>query len=567
MNKVWISQYPEIVPENIHPDLYNNISELFNECFMRYQDLPMTTCMGVTHTYADVDRLADDISAWLQSQKIPLGSVIAVMMPNVPQYFPVMIGILRAGYICTPINPLYTGRELKHQLLDSGAQTIFLIDNFAQALEQVVDETPIKRIVLSKMGDLMGLKGVLVNIVIRQVKKLVPKYKLNDPKRKVFKFNDILKVGRDADFYPPEMTAYDTAIYQYTGGTTGLSKGAILTQRNLIASAMQSEAWYRPATRKIKDVYINMVMALPLYHIFAFMMALLGMRAGYTFILIPNPRDLPNFVKSLSKQPFHIFPGVNTLFKGLLEQPSFKSLDFSNLTVTQAGGMAATEHTARKWLEVTGCPMIEGWGMSEGVAAGTANIVTDKKYNGTIGLPLPSVNIVVRDDNDKDVGFNQPGEMCIKGPNVTSGYLNRDNHGIFTHDHFLRTGDIVSMDENGYIKLLDRKKDMVLVSGFNVFPNEVEAVMSEFEGIAECALIGIPDERQGESTKLYVVRRNNKVTEAAIRDFALENLTGYKCPRYIEFVDELPKSNVGKVLRQKLREKHHAEHGATKKKA
>lgn len=558
MHKIWTEHYPDIVPKKIYPDTYNNIIELFDDCLSRYRNLPLTTCMGVSHTYAEVNKIAIAISAWLQSINLPPKSVIALMMPNVPQYLPIMIAILRAGYICTPVNPLYTGRELKHQLTDSGAKAIFLIDNFAQALEQVVDETHIKHIVIAKIGDLMGVKGILVNMVIRNVKKLVPKYKLGNPNHNVYKFNDIVSIGKKKKFNPPlAADINDIAIYQYTGGTTGLSKGAVLTHRNLIAAAMSSEAWYRPATKKINDVYINMVMALPIYHIFAFMMALLGLRAGYTFILIPNPRDMPSFIKALSKQPFHIFPGVNTLFKGLLDQPKFKELDFSNLTVTQAGGMAATEHTAKQWLEVTGCPMIEGWGMSEGVAAGTANIVTDTQYNGTIGLPLPSVDVVVRDDNDKDAGYNQPGELCIKGPNVSSGYLNQDNSNIFTHDGYLKTGDIVSIDEKGYITLLDRKKDMVLVSGFNVFPNEVEAVMAECEGIADCALIGVPDERQGESTKLYVVRNNDTLTEDKIREFALDNLTGYKCPRYIEFIDELPKSNVGKVLRQKLREKHH----------
>lgn len=561
MLKFWTAQYPEGVPKNINPDKYHNSTDFFEECFNRYRFHPMTVCMGVTHTYDEVDRASIAIGAWLQSQGIPQGSIIALMMPNLPQYLPAMIGILRAGYICTPVNPLYTGRELRHQLNDSGAETIILVDNFAQALEQVVDETKIKRIILSKMGDMMGMKGMLVNIVIRQVKRLIPKYKLNNPKHAVYKFPDVLKKGLSLPLRQPSLNSDMTAILQYTGGTTGLSKGAVLSHRNIISAAMQSEAWYRPATKEINQVYINMVMALPIYHIFAFMMALLGMRAGHTFILVPNPRDMPGFVKTLSKQPFHIFPGVNTLYKGLLDQPNFKDLDFSSLKVTQAGGMAATEQVAKQWLEVTGCPMVEGWGMSEGVAAGTANIVTDKQFNGTIGLPVPNVEIVVRDDNDQDVGFNQPGEMCIRGPNVTSGYYKHDNADYFTHDGFFKTGDIVSMDERGYITLLDRKKDMILVSGFNVFPNELEEVMMDCPGIDDVAAIGIPDERQGESVKLYVVKKDANLTKEAVRDFALDNLTGYKVPRYIEFVDELPKSNVGKVLRQKLREKHKLDHG------
>ncbi|MBH0085206.1 AMP-binding protein [Psychrobacter sp. SCQQ22] len=556
VDKPWLAQYPKNVPKTINPDQYTSLIELYEECFERFRMHPMTICMGVTHTYGDVDKASMAVAAWLQAQGIPKGSVVALMMPNVPQYLPTMIGILRAGYVCTPINPLYTGRELRHQLNDSGAQVIFVVDNFAQALEQVIEETNIKRIVLSKMGDMMGLKGILVNTVIRQVKRLVPKYNLNDPKYHVTKFPEVLKKGKHLPVQSPKATMQQKAILQYTGGTTGLSKGAVLTQRNIVAAAMQSEAWYRPVTSDINEVYINMVMALPLYHIFAFMLSLLGMRSGYTFILIPNPRDMPGFIKTLSKQPFHIFPAVNTLFKGLLDQPNFKDLNFSSLRITQAGGMAATEQTAARWLEVTGCPMVEGWGMTEGVAAGTANVITDRKFNGTIGIPVPSVDVIVVDDNGKRMGLNEAGEMCIKGPNVTSGYFNKDSSNDFTSDGYFRTGDIISMDEKGYITLLDRKKDMVLVSGFNVFPNEIESVMLDCKAIVDCAVIGIPDAHQGEAVKIYVVPADNNVTKNDIKEFALENLTGYKCPRHIEFVSELPKSAVGKVLRQKLREKH-----------
>ena len=555
-DKPWLAQYPENVPNTINPDQYESLIELYEECFNRFRMHPMTICMGVTHTYGDVDQASLAVAAWLQAQGIPKGSVVALMMPNVPQYLPTMIGILRAGYVCTPINPLYTGRELRHQLNDSGAQVIFVVDNFAQALEQVIEETDIKRIVLSKMGDMMGLKGILVNTVIRQVKRLVPKYNLNDPKYNVTKFPDVLKKGKNLPFQAPKTALQHKAILQYTGGTTGLSKGAVLTQRNVVAAAMQSEAWFRPITSDINEAYINMVMALPLYHIFAFMLSLLGMRSGYTFILVPNPRDMPGFIKTLSKQPFHIFPAVNTLFKGLLDQPNFKYLDFSSLRISQAGGMAATEQTAARWLEVTGCPMVEGWGMTECVAVGTNNVITDRKFNGTIGIPGPSVDIIVVNENDEPVGYNQAGDMCIKGPNVMSGYFNKDNTNDFTKDGYFRTGDIVSIDEKGYITLLDRKKDMVLVSGFNVFPNEIESVMLDCKGIVECAVIGIPDDHQGEAVKIYIVPADNNVTKSDIKEFAIDNLTGYKCPRHIEFVSELPKSNVGKILRQKLREKH-----------
>ena len=556
VNKPWLDHYPTNVPKTVDPDKYGNIIDLFEECFNRFRMHPMSVCMGVTHTYDDIDKTSLAVAAWLQAQGLPKGSIVALMMPNVPQYLPTMIGILRAGYVCTPINPLYTGRELRHQLNDSGAKIIFVVDNFAQALEQVVDETAIERIVLSKMGDMMGLKGILVNTIIRQVKRLVPKYKLNDPKHEVTKFPDVLKKGRYLPFHKPKMVLEQKAILQYTGGTTGLSKGAILSQRNVVAAALQSEAWYSPIASEINEVYINMVMALPLYHIFAFMLSLLGMRSGYTFVLVPNPRDMPGFIKTLSKQPFHIFPAVNTLFKGLLDQPNFKDLDFSSLLITQAGGMAATEQTAQKWLEVTGCPMVEGWGMTEGVAGGTANVITERKFNGTIGIPVPGVDIIVVDDEGNKLGVHQAGEMCFKGPNVTLGYHNSDNNDVFTKDGYFRTGDIASMDERGYFTLLDRKKDMILVSGFNVFPNEIESVMLDCQGVVDCAVIGIPDERQGEAIKIYVVPANDNVNKSDIKEFALDNLTGYKCPRHIEFVNELPKSNVGKVLRQKLREQH-----------
>ena len=559
VDKPWLAHYPTNMPKSINPDRYTDVIEMFDDCFDRFRMHPMTTCMGVTHTYDDIDKASRAIGAWLQAQGLPKGSVVALMMPNVPQYLPTMIGILRAGYVCTPINPLYTGRELRHQLNDSGAKAIFVVDNFAQALEQVVDETAIKHIVLSKLGDMMGLKGILVNTIIRQVKRLVPKYKLNDPKHEVTKLPDVLKRGRNLSLQTPSMDLNQTAFLQYTGGTTGLSKGAILSQRNVVAAALQTEAWVRPITSQINEVYINMIMALPLYHIFAFMLALIGMRSGHTFILVPNPRDMPGFIKTLSKQPFHIFPAVNTLFKGLLDQPNFKDLDFSSLRLSQAGGMAATEQTAALWLKVTGCPMTEGWGMTECVAVGTNNPITEGQFNGTIGMPVPSMDIIIIDDDGNRVGLNQAGEMCIKGPNVTSGYLNKDSSDDFTTDGYFRTGDIVSMDDKGYIKLLDRKKDMILVSGFNVYPNEIESVMLDCYGILDCAVIGIPDDRQGEAVKIYVIRADSNVNEEVIKDFALDNLTGYKCPRFIEFVDELPKSNVGKVLRQKLREKHMAD--------
>lgn len=560
MNKPWLAQYPASVPATIDPDQYSSLIDLYEESFDSFANQPFSICMGVKHSYDDINQASKAIAAWLQSQGLSPGSVVALMMPNVPQYLPTMLGILRAGYICTPVNPLYTGRELRHQLNDSGAKAIFLVDNFAKALEEVVDDTKVEAIVVSKVGDMMGLKGIVVNTLLQHVKKLIPDYNLNSAKHKVTAFPNVLKQGKKRPLKKVEANLEQTAFLQYTGGTTGLSKGAILTQRNIVAAALQSEAWSEPIVSKIGDEQINMVLALPLYHIFAFMLSLVGVRSGNAFILIPNPRDIPGFIKTLSKQPFHVLPAVNTLFKGLLDHPDFSKLDFSSLHMSQAGGMAATEQTASRWLQVTDCPMIEGWGMTECVAVGSCNVLTNTEFTGSIGVPLPSIDMIVINEDGTRAAVNEAGEICMKGPNVTPGYLNRDNSKEFTEDGYFRTGDIGKMDEQGYFTILDRKKDMILVSGFNVFPNEIESVMLDCEGISDCAVIGVADDSQGESVKIYVIPDNDSVSEAMIKDFAYKNLTRYKCPSHIEFVDDLPKSNVGKVLRQKLREKHLADH-------
>ena len=560
MNKPWLAQYPASVPATIDPDQYSSLIELYEESFDSFANQPFSICMGVKHSYDDINQASKAIAAWLQSQSLAPGSVVALMMPNVPQYLPTMLGILRAGYICTPVNPLYTGRELRHQLNDSGAKAIFLVDNFAKALEEVVDDTKVETIVVSKVGDMMGLKGIVVNTLLQHVKKQIPDYNLDSAKHKVTAFPNVLKQGKKRPLKKVESNLEQTAFLQYTGGTTGLSKGAILTQRNIVAAALQSEAWSEPIVSKIGDEQINMVLALPLYHIFAFMLSLVGVRSGNAFILIPNPRDIPGFIKTLSKQPFHVLPAVNTLFKGLLDHPDFSKLDFSSLHMSQAGGMAATEQTASRWLQVTDCPMIEGWGMTECVAVGSCNVLTNTEFTGSIGVPLPSIDMIVINEDGTQAAVNEAGEICMKGPNVTPGYLNRDNSKEFTEDGYFRTGDIGKMDEQGYFTILDRKKDMILVSGFNVFPNEIESVMLDCEGISDCAVIGVADDSQGESVKIYVIPDNDKVSEAMIKDFAYKNLTRYKCPSQIEFVDDLPKSNVGKVLRQKLREKHLADH-------
>ncbi len=560
IDKPWLAQYPATVPATIDPEQYSSLIELYEESFASFAKQTFSICMGVKHSYEDIDKASKAIAAWLQAQGLAQGSVVALMMPNIPQYLPTMLGILRAGYVCTPVNPLYTGRELRHQLNDSGAKAIFLVDNFAKALEEVVDDTDVEAIVVSKIGDMMGLKGIIVNTLIQHVKKLIPDYNLKSAKHSVTSFPDVLKKGKKLTLNKVNATLEQTAFLQYTGGTTGLSKGAILTQRNIVAAGLQSETWSEPIISQVGDEQINMVLALPLYHIFAFMLSLVGVRSGNAFILIPNPRDIPGFIKALSKQPFHILPAVNTLFKGLLDHPDFSKLDFSNLHMSQAGGMAATEQTASRWLQVTNCPMIEGWGMTECVAVGTCNLLTNTEFNGTIGIPLPSIDMIIIDENGERAAVNEAGEICMKGPNVTPGYLNKDNSKDFTADGYFRTGDIGKMNEQGYFTLLDRKKDMILVSGFNVFPNEVESVMLDCAGISDCAVIGIADESQGEAVKIYVIRDNKQLSKKAIMDFAHKNLTRYKCPSQIEFVDDLPKSNVGKVLRQQLREKHKADH-------
>lgn len=562
--KIWTKNYPPEVPLSIDPSIYKNLLVFFDECFGNFGYQALSSCMGAVHTYAQVDALSMAVAAWLQALGLPKGSIVALMMPNIPQYLPILMGILRAGYVCTPINPMYTGRELRHQLNDSGAVAIFVLDNFAQALEQVVEETHIRHVILSKIGDLMGgFKGALVNFMVHNVKRMVPKYRLDSPSRTLTKFSTVLSQGEQMPFTPVDCHGDDMAILQYTGGTTGLAKGAILTHHNVIAAALQAEAWFRPATKKITSATINTVLALPLYHIFAFMVTLLGMRSGHTFVLIPNPRDIPAFLKELKKQPFHAFPGVNTLFKGLLAQPKFHKLDFSSLAVTLSGGMPASAETAKAWLETTGCPMIEAWGLTECVATGTANIITDTRFNGKIGIPVPSLEVSVRNDAGEEVPIGTSGELCLRGPNITLGYYRHDNSGVFTSDGFFKTGDIGMMDEKGYFTLLDRKKDVIIVSGFNVYPNEVEEVIRQCDGVVDCAIIGVPDEMQGESIKLYVVPKDDYLTEQILLNHCFENLTGYKCPRYIEFVKTLPKSNVGKVLRQKLREKHFAEHPET----
>ena len=550
--------YPAGVPEEINPEQYRSLPHMFEEAFGRYKDRPFSVCMERWMTYGELDVLSKALGAWLQSKGLEPGARVAIMLPNIPQFAVTMCGILRAGYTCVNVNPLYTARELEHQLKDSGATAIVILENFASTLEQVIERTPVKHVVMTSMGDLLGgLYGAWITIAVRHLAKMVPPYKLPlSDGRTVTPFTQAISEGRGRTLAADKSTLDSIAFLQYTGGTTGLSKGAVLTHRNIVAATLQAEAWFTPALSRAGDLAkVNSIAALPLYHIFALTLCLLVIRQGSHMTLIPNPRDFDKFIAVLKKRPFHMLPAVNTLFNALLMHPQFKTIDFSTLFVSQAGGMAASEGTARKWFEATGCPMIEGWGMSETCAIGTNNPVSNTKFTGTIGLPLPSIEIAVKDDEGNSVSVGQSGELCIKGPNVMTGYYNQpaETAAAFTADGFMRTGDIAVMQEDGYSRIVDRKKDMILVSGFNVFPNELENVISLCPGVVECAAVGVPDEKQGEAIKVFVVRRDPNLTEDAVLQYCNGKLTGYKRPKHIEFRDSLPKTNVGKILRRELR--------------
>lgn len=550
--------YPADVPHEIDPGQYRSLPHMFDEAFARYAERPFSVCMERWMSYGELDTLSKALGAWLQSLGLAPGARIAIMLPNVPQFAVTMCGVLRAGYTCVNVNPLYTARELEHQLKDSGATAIVILENFAATLEQVIERTPVKHVVVTSMGDLLGgLYGAWITVAVRHLAKMVPPYKLPlGNGRSVTPFSKAIEEGRGRALAPDQSTLDSIAFLQYTGGTTGLSKGAVLTHRNIVAATLQAEAWFTPALSRAGDLSkVNSIAALPLYHIFALTLCLLVIRQGSHMTLIPNPRDFDKFIAVLKKRPFHMLPAVNTLFNALLMHPEFKSIDFSTLFVSQAGGMAASEGTARRWFEATGCPMIEGWGMSETCAIGTNNPVSNTSFTGTIGLPLPSIEIAIKDDEGNSLPVGTPGELCIKGPNVMTGYYNQpaETAAAFTADGFMRTGDIAVMQEDGYSRIVDRKKDMILVSGFNVFPNELENVISLCPGVVECAAVGVPDEKQGEAIKVFVVRKDAALTEEAVLQYCNGQLTGYKRPKHIEFRDSLPKTNVGKILRRELR--------------
>lgn len=558
MEKIWLKSYPEGVPHDINPEQFRSLPHLFEDSFRRNAGKPFSVCMDQWMSYAQLDELSASLASWLQGRGLESDARVAIMLPNLPQFPITMVGILRAGFTCVNVNPLYTARELEHQLKDSGATAIVILENFVGTLEEVIARTNIKHVVVASVGDQLGFwYGKWLTFASRHLAKLVPAYKLPlDNGRTVTPFNRAIADGSRQTLKPNGSNLNSVAFLQYTGGTTGLSKGAVLTHRNIVSAVLQGEAWFTPAMSRVGDVgNINSISALPLYHIFALNLCLLSIRWGSCQTLIPNPRDFGKFVEVLKKRPFHMLPAVNTLFNALLQHPQFKTIDFSSLCVSQAGGMAASEGTAKHWFETTGCPMIEGWGMSETCAMGTNNPVNNHVFTGSVGLPLPSVEIAIKDDTGNSLPQGTSGEICIKGPNVMAGYYQQpeENRRAFTPDGFMRTGDVGIMDEDGYTRIVDRIKDMVLVSGFNVFPSELENVISLCNGVLECAVIGIPDEKQGEAIKVFVVRSDPTISENDIANYCQQNLTGYKQPKYIEFRDELPKSNVGKVLRRELR--------------
>ncbi|WP_211453565.1 long-chain fatty acid--CoA ligase [Collimonas antrihumi] len=559
MDKFWLKSYPAGVATEIDFTQYQSLVQLLEEAFQKYASRNAYACMGKYLTYTEVDQLSRKVGAWLQSKGLEKGARVAIMMPNVLQYPVAIAAILRAGYTVVNVNPLYTPRELEHQLNDSGAEAIFILENFATTLQQVVARTKIKHMVVASMGDLMGVKGLLVNLVVRHVKKMVPGYSLPGS----VPFNSVLSQASSLQLKPVALTPDDVAFLQYTGGTTGVSKGATLTHRNVVANVLQAEAWLSPGLASGPKVeQLAFVCALPLYHIFALTVCgMLGMREGALNLLIPNPRDIAGLIKEMSKYQINTFPAVNTLYNALLHHPDFAKLDFSGYRVCVGGGMAVQKAVADKWKEVTGCPIIEGYGLSETSPIACANPCNITEYSGTIGLPLPSTEIAILDDAGNPVPLGQAGEIAIRGPQVMRGYWNRDDETakVMTADGFFKTGDIGIMDERGYTKIVDRKKDMILVSGFNVYPNEVEGVVVQHPGVLECACVGVPDEHAGEVVKIFVVRKDPSLTAEQLMAYCREQLTGYKRPKYIEFRTDLPKTNVGKILRRELRDEKPAE--------
>jgi len=550
----WLAHYPQGVPPTIDVAAYPSVVAVLEDSFARYAQRDAYSFLDAKFSYADIDRMSRAMAAWLQAQGLQKGDRVAVMMPNVPQYPVAVAAILRAGFVVVNVNPLYTARELEHQLKDSGAKLIIILENFAHVMQKVAAQVPTQKVILASMGDLLsGLKGVIVNFVVRHVKKMVPAFDLPGAVR----FNEVIRQGSRLTLSPVALSPDDIAVLQYTGGTTGVSKGAVLLHRNLVANVLQAVSWFDPALRPLPESErVVIVCPLPLYHIFAFTFNLMmATRLGACNLLIPNPRDVPATLKTLAKNRFHIFPAVNTLFNALASHPDAAKVDWSSLITSVGGGMTVHQSTAKLWLETTGCAITEAYGLSETSPGASANPVLSKVFTGSIGMPLPNTDMAILDDAGNHLGVGERGEIAIRGPQVMAGYWHRPDETakVMTADGYFRTGDIGVMDERGYFRIVDRKKDMILVSGFNVYPNEVEEVLTQLPGVAEAAAIGVPDEKAGEVVKVFIVRRDPALTEQQVHDWCVENLTGYKRPKIVEFRNELPKTPVGKVLRRELR--------------
>ncbi len=555
MDKIWLKHYPAGVPSEVQADRYHTLVALLEESFRKHRRLPAYKFMGRTYRFGQIDTLSRAFASWLQAQGLARGDRVAIMLPNMPQYPVAVAAILRAGLVVVNVNPLYTPRELEHQLKDSGAKAIVIAENFAATLQQVMDAVPTKTVVLAAVGDMLGLfKGSLANHLLRKVRKVVPPFSLPD----AVGFNDAVVQGGRKPYAAPHIEPDDIAVLQYTGGTTGVSKGAVLLHRNLVANLLQAEAWYQPALKRIPaGEQITTVCALPLYHIFGFNTnMMLGLHMGGCNILIPNPRDIAAMLNELARHRFHSFPAVSTLFSAMASHPDFAKVDWRALKISVGGGMAVQSATAKLWLDKTGCPIVEGYGLSETSPSVTCNPVDSTAFSGSIGLPLPSTEIALLDDEGQEVPPGEPGEIAIRGPQVMAGYWQRpeETARVMRADGYFRSGDIATVDERGHFTIIDRKKDMILVSGFNVYPNEVEEVLARMPGVLECAAVGVPDESAGEAVKVVIVKNDDTVGVADVKAYCEANLTGYKRPRVVEFRTELPKTAVGKILRRELRD-------------
>ena len=557
MEKIWLKAYPKGVPAEIDVNAYASVREIFEESVAKYATRPAFSCMGKTITFSELDTLSSTFGAWLQGLGCKKGTRVALMMPNILQYPICLFGTLRAGCTVVNVNPLYTARELEHQLKDSGAEVLVCVENFANTVAQILAKTKIRETVVTSIGEFLGFKGVIVDLVLRHVKKMTPPYSIPG----AIRFSDALADGRKRSLERVPIGHDDIAFLQYTGGTTGVAKGAMLLNRNIVANVLQASAWVSPSLDPSQREVI--ITPLPLYHIFSLTAnCLVYMTLGGENVLIPNPRDILGLIKEMGKHKFTAFTGVNTLFNALVNNPEFAKLDFSSLRITLGGGMAVQEVVAKKWKEITGVALIEAYGLTETSPAATINPLDLPAFNGSIGLPVPSTEVMLRDDTGHAVALGQPGEICIRGPQVMAGYWQRDDETqrVIDREGWFASGDIGVMDEQGYVKIVDRKKDMILVSGFNVYPNEIEGVVATHPGVLECAAVGVPDPKSGEAVKLFVVKKDPKLTSDDVLKFCREQLTNYKCPRDVEFRKELPKSNVGKILRRELRDEARSIH-------